>query len=164
MSNSIITQGFKSERIQKSASFVVRAPLEKAFPLFGPIREKEWAAGWEPQIIFSIDPEVEEHMIFKTAGGHPGESEYLWALTQFRPDESLVEYTVSTSNRVWFITVKCKPNGNYTNVTVTYSYTGLTEHGNQLNKIALDKMFAHNLRDWEEAINYYLATGKQKQE
>jgi len=155
---------FKAERVQKSASFVVNTTIEKAFPLFGPIREKEWTAGWEPQIIYSVNPEVEEHMIFKTSGNHHGEGEYLWVLSQYNPKDYFVEYTVSTSQRLWFISVRCRPRGNSTSVTVTYTYTGLTEEGNQLNKLALDKMYAHNLKDWEEAINYYLATGKRKED
>lgn len=162
LTNSAFAQTFKAERVQKSASFVVNTSIEKAFPLFGPVREKEWAAGWEPQIIYSINPEVEEHMIFKTTAKHHGESEYTWVLTQFRPKEFFLEYTVSTSGRVWFITVKCERDGEKTHVTVTYQYTGLNEEGNQMNRSALEKMYAHNLKDWEEAINYYLATGKQK--
>lgn len=164
MSTSTIAQTFKAERVQKSAMFTVNAPIEKSFPLFGPIREKEWAAGWEPQLIYSTNPEVEEHMIFKTSGKHHGENEYVWVVTQFKPKDFFVEYTVSTSNRIWFITVKCEAAGKNTNVTVTYSYTGLNEQGNQLNKAALDRMYAHNLQDWEEAINYYLAKGKRKED
>jgi hypothetical protein len=163
VTTSSIAQTFKAERIQKSALFVVNAPIEKTFPLFGPIREKEWAAGWEPQIIYSTNSEVEEHMIFRTNGGyHQGEGDYLWVVTQFKPTDFFVEYTVSTSNRIWFISVKCEPNDKKTNVTVTYIYTGLNDQGNELNKAALERMYAHNLKDWEEAINYYLATGKQK--
>jgi len=155
---------FKAERVQKTASFVVNTAIEKAFPLFGPIREKEWTAGWEPQIIYSVNPEVEEHMIFKTSGKHHGEEEYLWVLSQYNPKDYFIEYTVSTSQRLWFISVRCRPKGSNTSVTVTYTYTGLTEEGNQLNKLALDKMYAHNLKDWEEAINYYLFTGKRKED
>src|SRR5947199_75779 len=88
---------FKAERVQKSASFVVNTSIEKAFLLFGPIREKEWAADWEPQIIYSINSEVEEHMIFKTPAHHHGEEEYLWILTQYNPKDYFIEYTVSTS-------------------------------------------------------------------
>ncbi|HTH55878.1 MAG TPA: hypothetical protein VL728_07505 [Cyclobacteriaceae bacterium] len=157
-----IAQNFKAERVQKSASFVANASIEKVFPLFGPIREKEWTEGWEPQIVYSTNSEVEEHMVFKTSGGHHGEREYLWVLTQFKPKEYFVEYTVSTSNRVWFISVKCEPKPKSTKVIVTYTFTSLTEQGNQLNKLALEKMYAHNLKDWEEDINYYLTTGKRK--
>ena len=152
---------FKAERVQKSASFIVNAPIEKSFPLFGPIREKDWTAGWEPKMIYTVDPLVEEHMVFQTKGAHESEPEYTWALTQFRSSAYFIEYTVSTSNRIWFITVKCQPNGGTTSVTVTYCYTGFNDLGNQLNKSAIDKMYEHNLKDWEEAINYYLATGKQ---
>ena len=149
-----IAQPFKAERVQKSATFQVNAPIEKVFPLFGPIREKEWAAGWEPQIIYSTNLEVEEHMIFKTSAKHHGEGEYLWVVTQFKPNDFFIEYTVSTAQRIWFISVKCETADKNTKVTVTYIYTGLTEQGNNLNKPALEKMYAHNLKDWEEAINY----------
>lgn len=161
VTTSSFAQTFKAERVQKSASFVASASIEKVFPLFGPIREKEWTEGWEPQIIYSNNLEVEEHMVFKTSGRHHGESEYLWVLTQYKPNEYFVEYTVSTANRVWFISVKCEANGKNANVTVTYTFTGLNEQGDQLNKLALENMYAHNLKDWEEAINYYLTTGKQ---
>ena len=30
-----------------------------------------------------------------------------------------------------------------------------------VNAMAAERMFAENLRDWEEAINFYLATGKK---
>ena len=150
-----------AERIEKTASFLVKAPIEKTFPLFGPIREKEWAAGWEPQIIYSQHPEVEEHMIFKTAGNHPDEMEYVWVVSQYKPTEFFIEYQVSTHQRIWFITVECKSEQENTWVSVTYSYTGLTDAGSRINKEALGKMFAHDLKDWEEAINHYLRTGKR---
>lgn len=150
-----------AERIKRSASFLVKAPIEKTFPLFGPIREKEWAAGWEPQVIYSRHPEVEEHMIFKTAGDTPEEKEYVWVVAQYKPAEFFIEYQVSTHQRIWFITVKCKSQQENTLVSVTYSYTGLTDIGNRINQESLAKMFAHDLRDWEEAINFYLSTGKR---
>ncbi len=150
-----------SERIERTASFLVNAEIENAFPLFGPIREKEWATGWEPQIIYSRSSEVEVHMIFKTAASNPDEKEYIWVVTQYRPADFFIEYTVSTLQRIWFITVSCKPQQDSTLVSVTYSYIGLTEEGNKINKLASEKMFADNLKDWEEAINYYITTGKR---
>ena len=151
---------FESERISKTASFIVHASIDKVFPLFGPIREKEWAAGWEPEIVFSNSTEVEEHMIFKTSGKHHSE-EFLWTVTQFRPEDYLIEYTVSTSERIWFIRVHCQAKDKETLATVSYTYTGLNNPGNRKNREALNKMFAHNLTDWEEAINHYIQTGKQ---
>src|SRR5262245_25115179 len=57
---------FKPERIQRSSTFHVEAPVERSFPLFGPLLEMEWAAGWEPRIIYLQQKYVEEHMIFTT--------------------------------------------------------------------------------------------------
>jgi len=151
------TQPAQSERVQKSASFMVHAPLAEAFPLFEPIREKEWAHGWEPHVLYGAS-EAEQHMIFQTSSA---DGVYTWAITQFDVQQHRVEYTVSTPERIWFITVQCEAMNAETKVDVTYTYTGLTARGNVLNKAALEKMFAHNLKDWEEAINHYLTTGKQ---
>ncbi len=149
------------KRISKSASLLVMSSIEKVYPLFGPIREKDWAAGWEPVILYSNHEEAEEHMMFKTPGDLPNE-DFLWAITQFRPDEFMIEYTVSAHERIWFITVKCQVDDENTRVSVTYTYTGFTEKANELNQQALTKMFASNLKDWEEAINFYIKTGQQR--
>lgn len=150
---------FKAERISQSASFLIDAPIQKCFPLFGPIREKEWAEGWNPGVIFSNNPLVEKHMIFQTKGSAE-EEVYNWAVTEFNPDSHEIEYTVSTANRIWFIKVNCEDNKSSTRVSVTYTFTGLNARGNELNRAALKKMFTNNLKDWQEAINYYLQQGK----
>ena len=150
----------ESNRISKSATFTVQAPIDRAFPLFGPIREKEWAEGWDPLIVHGAS-EVEQHMVFTTSPSNREEEKFLWTITRYEPAKFFIEYTVSTPNRVWFISVDCKPEAKNTKVTVTYSYTALNERGARLNESALAKMFAHDLRDWEEAINYYIHHGKQ---
>jgi hypothetical protein len=150
---------FKAERISRSSTLSIHAPIEKVFPLFGPLLEMEWAAGWEPRVIYLDQKNVAEHMIFQTKS-HYGD-DYLWAVTQYEPEHFKIEYTVQTEGRIWFIRVQCSPDNKETKATVTYTYTGLTEKGNQQNKEALEKMFSHDLKDWEEAINYYLKTGKQ---
>lgn len=152
---------FKSQRVQRFAEFTVYAPVQVAFPLFGPIKEKLWAPGWEPEIIYSTTHDVEEHMVFKT-NPSPEETEpYLWVINQYKPEAYFVAYTVSTSQRIWFITVCCEPAEAETKVKVSYSYTGLTPEGDRLNEIAIEKMVARNLTDWQEAINHYIKTGKQ---
>jgi hypothetical protein len=150
---------FKGQRLHRSASILIEAPVDKAFPLFGPVREKEWATGWEPEIIFTNDAWVEEHMIFQTKGQETGEK-YIWAVTTYQPEKYLIEYTVLTNERIWFIRVACASQGDKTSATISYTYTGLTDEGNRKNKLAIEKMFNNDLSDWEEAINYYLKTGQ----
>ncbi len=150
---------FKPTRISKSASFVVNGKVEDVFPLFGPIREKEWADGWNPEMIFSNGALAEQHMIFRTKCAAP-EDFFTWVITQYDDAHHLVEYTVSTANRIWFINVKCEAAGKTTTATVTYTYTSLNAEGEKLNRLALNRMYRNNLRDWKEAINYYLENGK----
>jgi hypothetical protein len=154
---------FKSQRIERSSAFKVKATVEIVFPLFGPIKEKLWAAGWNPEIIYSTTQDVEERMVFKTVSSYREPEPYIWMISQYQPDKYLIAYTVSTSNRIWIVTVQCESEEDKTKVMVTYSYTGLTPEGNRINEIALKEMYEHNLTDWQEAINYYLETGSQMQ-
>ncbi len=151
---------FKSERISKSSSFEVDGQITKVFPLFGPIREKEWAEGWDPEIVFGSADKIEEHFIFRTTAP-TDERFYLWTISQLDREKYTIEYTVSTEHRIWFIRVACTSTGAKTVATVTYTYTGLDEKGNALNRAALEKMFSHDLKDWQQAINYYLQHNKQ---
>lgn len=97
--------GFVPARISRTRTIALNAPLEKVFPLFGPIREKEWAADWEPRILYSATGFVEEHMVFKTRPRHSREPDFTWTVSKYHPDQALIEYTVFTSERLWWITI-----------------------------------------------------------
>lgn len=148
-----------AERISKSAEIILNDDINNVFPLFGPIREMDWEYGWNPEVVYSTGALVEKGMIFRSPARFEGEQPYLWVITQFRPSEYLIEYTVSASDRIWFIKVLCESIGTQTEATITYTFTALNEHGASLNKIALEKMYSRNLEDWQESINYYLKTG-----
>jgi hypothetical protein len=152
-----IPMEFTAMRINRSATILLHHHIAKVFPLFGPIREMEWAEGWSPEILYGHN-EAEEHMVFRTKNN--GEF-YQWVITQYRPEDFAIEYTVSAPERVWFIRVECKPYQHETLATITYSYIGLSEQGHNKNREGMEKIFAHNLSDWEEAINHYLTTGKK---
>ena len=150
---------FKSKRVERAATIVLNAPLEKVFPLFGPIREKDWAHGWDPTIIFPADTLVSKHMVFRTSGGLHGSNEpYTWTIVGYETQRSFIEYQVTASDRLWFISISCAANGDSTAASIKYSYTGLTEEGNKKNEVAIEKMYESDLKDWETAINKYLST------
>lgn len=155
---------FEGKRIARSADIIVKGSPNEIFPLFGPIEEKKWAHGWNPEIIYPVGKKVEEKMVFKVVHKYPhfGEEELIWMVSQYLPKKALIEYTVIGNERVWWISVQCKELGNNegTRTTVTYTYTGLTEKGHQTCIKQMHKMFARDLKDWEAAINYYLKTGK----
>jgi hypothetical protein len=152
---------WEAVRIEKTAAIVLNGSVDHVFPLFGPIREKDWAEGWEPQILYG-ETEAEEHMMFTSKSRYPDEQVYTWVVTKLEPARHLIEYTVSAPGRIWFITVSCEElHRDKTRATITYSFTALEEKAVKRNQESLDKMFAHQLTDWQEAINYYLATGQK---
>lgn len=158
-SGSMNNDEFKSERISKTVSFIIDANVETTFPLYGAFEERKWALHWKPVLIYPDTEIIEEGTTFKTeAHGHSGESEYLWIVTKYYPAEYLIQYLVSTENRFWTINVQCESieNGKKTKTIVTYTYTGLNDEGNMLNKKHMEKMYEENLKDWAEAINNYL--------
>ena len=155
---------FRSKRISRSATITLQTPLSEGFPLFGPIREKDWASGWDPQILYPTNDLVEERMVFKTQHPHGhAESDFTWIVSRYLPEQTLIEYLVFTSERLWWITIQCREGiaDRTTEADITYTYTGLTSMGNEINEKALQFMFAHNLQDWEVAINHYIQTGKK---
>ena len=147
---------FSAERISRSSTFPLRGRIEVVFPLFGPVLEKKWAEGWDPDIIFPAGGILEKGMVFKTRGNSDGEDHYTWIVSALDTRDYLVEYTVFTPCRVWVISVRCRAFEDGTMVSVQYTYTATSEAGNELNRKALREMFVHDLRDWQEAINYYL--------
>ncbi|MEO9965758.1 MAG: hypothetical protein ABJF11_08220 [Reichenbachiella sp.] len=151
---------FISEKEVRSASFILDAEIERVFPLFGAFEERKWEKHWKPKLIYPETEVIEEGTTF-SSDGSAEEGEYLWRVSKFDPGLFHIQYLVSTQNRYWTITVKCQSSADQkTKAEVTYSFIGLNEKGNQLNKIAADKMYSRNLEDWVEAINYYLEHGK----
>jgi hypothetical protein len=114
-------------------------------------------------MLYSTTDLVEEHMVFKTHSHHGHEPDSTWTVSKYCPDQALVEYTVFTPDRLWWILIQCRESiaGETTEAEITYTYTGLTEKGNAINERALEAMYRHDLKDWEEAINHYLETGER---
>lgn len=42
-----------AKRISRTSTITLNSSLETVFPLFGPVKEMEWAEGWQPEIIYS---------------------------------------------------------------------------------------------------------------
>jgi len=140
-------------RISQTRTIVLGGTPDEVYPLFGPIREKEWAPGWDPTIIYPIGAPVEVHMVF-TARSH-GADESTWTISTYDPDHGFIEYTVFAPGRLWTITIRCgtgQADGT-TRAEITYTYTGVTDEGRRLNEAALVRIFHRDLKDWEEQID-----------
>jgi hypothetical protein len=153
---------FEARRVHQTSRIHLRGSFDQVFPLFGPVREKEWADGWEPQILLSEAENIEEHMVFQTHAHLEGEvGHYTWTVSKYVPEQGLIEYTVFAEFRLWWITILCRETleGGSCEAMITYTFVGWNPLGVERNARALSQMYRHNLKDWEHAINHYLETG-----
>ncbi len=131
---------------------------EMVFPLFEPLNEKKWAEGWDPEVLYPPDGTVREQMIFLTKPRFEDEDSYRWILTRYDIANSRISYHVSAGDRIWFIDIACREHEMGTAAKVCYTYIGLSADAVRRNNAALEIMFKEDLKDWEDAVNTYLAS------
>jgi hypothetical protein len=144
---------------QRAQSFTIRlnGSVADATPLFGPVREAEWAPDWSPRFIHPADGVQREGVVFTTTTGH--DSERFWLLTTYDVANGRVEYVVMTpaftANE---IKIRVIPDGEqHCKATITYRRTALALEGNE-DVAKLDAHWAEEQRiHWETAINEALA-------
>ena len=157
----IAAQAGPPELQHREQSFLIHlnAPVSEVTPLFGPVRETEWAPTWKPRFIHPPSGEQREGVVF-TAPSADGR-ERLWLLTAYDADQGRVEYVVVTPGfTANEIKIRVVSDGeNRSSATITYRHSALGPAGN--NEVAkLDAHWAEQQRThWESAINGLLAKG-----
>lgn len=149
--------------MERTTVIRLEGDVARVFPLFGPLREREWAEGWNPSIVWPADGVVRKRMVFLVRSPHGASRSTTWVVSRYDEDQALVEYTECEPESVHWILIHCRPAGdrNETEATVTYTYVGATESACRRNARALATLYRHDLRDWESAINHYLRTGER---
>ena len=147
------------EQRTQSFTIVLKGSVADAAPLFGPVREAEWAPGWAPHFLHPPEGAQREGVVFTTVT-NKGE-ERLWLLTAYDIKEGRVEYVIITpgftANEV---KIRVVPGGDRRcRATITYRHSAVAPEGNEeVNK--LDAHWADQQRvHWETAINALLAKG-----
>src|SRR5881227_506909 len=81
---------------QRTQSFTIglNGSVADVTPLFGPVREAEWAPDWSPRFIHPSQGAQREGLVFTTKSGHGGDR--LWLLTTYDVRNGHVEYVVMT--------------------------------------------------------------------
>jgi len=150
---------FRPRTVSRVATLKLAASLERVFPLFDPVREAEWAEGWEIEILHPQDAPPERGMVFRTH--HAPEGETVWIMTRFDFPSGEVEYVnVTPGLKVTRVNISCRKAGEATEAEVRYTVTALSERGNEYVE-AFDVKYTKWLESWEKAINHYLRTGQQ---
>jgi|SRR5215469_14588742 len=144
---------------QKTQSFTIRlnSSVADVTPLFGPVREVEWAPGWSPRFLHPAQGAQEEGVIFTTTSGQS--KDRLWLLTVYDTREGRVGYVVVTPGvTATEIQIRVVPDGEqHCKATITYRRSALRPAGNP----DVAQLDAHWAKDqqvhWETAINAALA-------
>jgi hypothetical protein len=148
------------EQRTQSFTIVLNGSVADVTPLFGPVREAEWAPDWSPHFIHPAEGVQREGVVFTTTSGH-GRNR-LWMLTRYDVRDGRVEYVVmTTALTANEIKIRVVPDDEqHCEATITYRRSALTPDGND--EVAkLDAYWAEEQRiHWERAINEALAKGR----
>lgn len=134
-------------------TFLVNAPIEVAWPLFGADRERVWAPDWNPVFVWPADAEDQEGMVFTVP--HSANTA-VWINTVFDREANRIQYVYILPNIVaTVITLQLAPSAQSTRVAVTYSRTELAPAANE----AVTEMASRDRvagLEWQRQINAYL--------
>lgn len=153
---------FTAKRVGHSHTIQVNDIPDRIFPLFTPEEEKKWAAGWDFDLIYASGNTPEENLIFTTEAHDHGQSGAIWIISRYDPTGYFIEYQrIEPGVKIGRIRIKCQAaEPEKTLATIEYVYTALTEKGNEfIDGFTADEYLTF-IGQWEQAINYYLKTGK----
>jgi hypothetical protein len=137
----------------------IRGKPGEVFPLLCPVRELDWAPGWNPDWVISQSGIAEEGCVFQTPGDA---SAAVWYITRHQPDTHEVEMIKVTPGHTVArleISLAGDDNGG-TRAEVAYEFTSLGEAGDAFLEEFTGDWYENFMQNWEKAMNHYLKTGK----
>src|SRR5277367_861107 len=108
----------------QSRSFHLDAPRERVFPLFTARGEREWAPGWNPEVLSGAE---ERGSAFETRDSDGRTT--TWIVVDCRPRDGRASYArLAHDSNIGLVDVICtEPATGGTDVSVTYTLTALNE-------------------------------------
>ena len=148
---------YSSRSVTFSGHFHLNAPVERVFPLFSPLGEKYWVPGWDPEIVYPIDREWEEGMVFRTT---EESGIAVWFISRLELSIHRVEYIrVEPNHLVARIEVKCTgKSADSTEVLTQYSFIGLSPAGNDAIGIMPAKEYDSKMARWAAWLEGHLSS------
>jgi hypothetical protein len=136
-------------------SFHLEAPRSQVFPLFTARGERDWAPGWNPEMLSGTE---ERGSAFRTQ--HDQGPETVWVVTDFRPLEGRVSYArAALGSNIGLVDVVCTESATGgTDVSVRYTLTALSEAGRVFVSKFLDAgHYSQMIDQWRAATAAALA-------
>ncbi len=126
-------------------------PVEAVFPLLCPVREAQWAVGWDPDLVLTRSGVVEDGCVFVT---HTGVEHSVWVVTLHDPRAHLLEMVrVTPGVEVCRIAISLSdrsPVG--TDCAITYEITSLGSAGDTRVAAFTEEHYRAFMATWEREI------------
>lgn len=151
---------FKSKRVTRNYIQTINAEPSKVHALICPVKEAEWLDGWDYDLIFSQSGFAEAGCVFISRT--EGEKETIWLITKRDDQNYETEFArITPESRIAYLTVRIEDGGHHTSrMHIAYTFTALTEDGNQFIENFTEKNFVQDMKFWEATLNHYLETGR----
>lgn len=141
-----------AERTQ-SFTIALAGSVAQATPLFGPVREAEWAPDWKPHFLHPPLPAQRAGAIFTTEGHHGRER--LWLVTTYDVAQGRVAYVfVSPGFSANEVRIEVTADGpNRSRATITYHRAALSPAGNEEVAVLTPQWADQQKLHWDQAMN-----------
>jgi hypothetical protein len=134
------------------------AAPENVFPLFCPVRETEWADGWSPTLVVSSCGVVERDCVFITEDKR---TSAIWYVMRHDPDNFFLEMLkIVPGVTACRLNIQLGSHGTGCTADISYTHTSLGPAGDELVAGFTAEHYQKFMRAWEDALNYFLATGR----
>ncbi len=142
-------------RVTRSYTQKLRGRPSDVFPMLCPVREREWADGWDPLTVYSNSGFAEKDCIFTTGEEEP---ESFWIMTNYDPGRLILEILkVTPGMTVARITISLSEDGSgNTDAEVVYMYTAIGREGEEFVNNYSQDFFNGFMQFSESALNSYL--------
>jgi hypothetical protein len=142
-------------RVERTYVQKLRGRPEDIFPLLCPVREMEWAAGWNPLQVYTRSGFAEDDCVFTTGEGKP---ESIWVITRFdAADYELEIVKVTPGMTVGRIHIRLSRNdAGGTDAEVKYMYTAISPDGEKFVRGYSEEFFSEFMKFSESSLNEFL--------
>ena len=149
----------KPKRATHTYRQTLHATPTKVFPLLCPVRETEWADGWEPELVVSSSGVAERDCAFLTPDKL---GTAIWYVTRHEPEKWFVEMLkVLPGVTVCRLQIQLSENGDECFADVTYSHTSIGPAGDEFVAKFTAEYYQKFMQVWETALNHFLKTGSR---
>lgn len=145
-------------RAQRRGAFRIGGAADTVFALFCPVRETDWLESWQPGTVYSTSGVIEPGCVFTSADQH-GRS--TWLVSRHDPERrelDMVRITAGFTACLLQIGVREDAAAGCA-VTVSYSYTALSDAGAAFVDAFSEDAFAKMMDRWQAALDHYLVHG-----